>query len=31
MYHYPELTAEMVKKAAFDLGADLVGIGYIDR
>ena len=31
MYNYPTLTAEMVKKAAFDLGADLVGIGSIDR
>lgn len=27
----PNLTAEMVKKAAFDFGADLVGIGSIDR
>lgn len=31
MYNYPKLTAEMVKKAAYDLGADLVGIGSIDR
>lgn len=31
MYNFPKLTAEMVKKAAFDLGADLVGIGSIDR
>ena len=29
--NFPELTAQMVKKAAFDMGADLVGIGSIDR
>ena len=31
MYSFPNLTAEMVKKTAYDLGADLVGIGSIDR
>ena len=31
MYQFPQLTAQMVKKAAMDMGADLVGIGSIDR